>query len=227
MPDKLCKKCNNPIIHKMSKHRKLCDNCKQVNINWRNLTLKDIKNRYGRVYANKIREWARRKNVLDKLDECQNCKYNKHTEVCHIKAISNFSDDTLISKINKEDNLFILCPNCHWEFDNGYLSYIDEKWIETKPKTKLSICRGCNGEFRKKYKDHIYCSIKCYPPKIKCLNRPSKEELEQLLKTRCWTDLGKQFGVTDNSVRKWAINYGITFPRKRKPRVAKLKTISG
>jgi len=57
--------------------------------------------------------------------KCQNCQYDRHIEVCHIKPISEFSEDTLIDDINTPDNILILCPNCHWEFDNGELS-IDE-----------------------------------------------------------------------------------------------------
>lgn len=56
---------------------------------------------------------------------CQFCHYSKHVEICHIKEICSFSPDTLISEINKIDNLMSLCPNHHWEFDNGFLS-IDE-----------------------------------------------------------------------------------------------------
>lgn len=49
---------------------------------------------------------------------CSSCGYNKHVEVCHIKPISSFDETTLLSTINAEDNLKLLCPNCHWEFDN-------------------------------------------------------------------------------------------------------------
>lgn len=52
---------------------------------------------------------------------CENCGYEKHTEVCHVKDISSFSEDTLISVVNDPSNLVRLCPNCHWEFDRGWL----------------------------------------------------------------------------------------------------------
>jgi 5-methylcytosine-specific restriction endonuclease McrA len=52
---------------------------------------------------------------------CQNCGYDKHVEVCHITPINSFSLDTMLSVINSIDNILILCPNCHWEFDNGLL----------------------------------------------------------------------------------------------------------
>jgi len=52
---------------------------------------------------------------------CENCGYSKHIEVCHIKGVSEFGDDVLISVINNNDNLVGLCPNCHWEFDHNVL----------------------------------------------------------------------------------------------------------
>ncbi|WP_315788290.1 HNH endonuclease signature motif containing protein [Fischerella sp. JS2] len=52
---------------------------------------------------------------------CQICGYDKHIEVCHIEPVSSFPQDALISEINALSNLVGLCPNHHWEFDNGLL----------------------------------------------------------------------------------------------------------
>lgn len=52
---------------------------------------------------------------------CRNCKYDKHIQVCHIKSVSSFPDEAIISDINHLSNLIGLCPNCHWEFDHGLL----------------------------------------------------------------------------------------------------------
>jgi hypothetical protein len=57
----------------------------------------------------------------DKPKRCIKCDYKRHFEVCHIKDVSSFSGDTLISVINHLDNLVALCPTHHWELDNGYL----------------------------------------------------------------------------------------------------------
>jgi predicted restriction endonuclease len=56
---------------------------------------------------------------MKSVSGCEVCGYNTHVEVCHIKSVSSFSDDTLITEINSIDNLVGLCPNHHWEFDNG------------------------------------------------------------------------------------------------------------
>lgn len=53
---------------------------------------------------------------------CKNCKYSKHVELCHIKAISSFTDDALVSDINSKKNIIQLCRNCHWELDHGLLT---------------------------------------------------------------------------------------------------------
>lgn len=53
--------------------------------------------------------------------KCKICGYEKHVEVCHIKSVSSFGDNDLITEINSFDNLIGLCPNHHWEFDNGYI----------------------------------------------------------------------------------------------------------
>lgn len=52
---------------------------------------------------------------------CAACGYHKHVELCHIKPISSFGDEALVGDVNCEGNIIQLCPNCHWEFDNGIL----------------------------------------------------------------------------------------------------------
>ncbi len=51
--------------------------------------------------------------------ECSKCGYDKHIEIAHIKPISSFSDEVMISVINAKENLMALCPNCHWEYDHN------------------------------------------------------------------------------------------------------------
>ena len=68
-----------------------------------------------------IRQFARTWNKELRKKPCQNCGYNKHIELCHIKAVSSFSDTAKLKDVNSKDNLYVLCPNCHWEFDSGLL----------------------------------------------------------------------------------------------------------
>ena len=54
----------------------------------------------------------------NKPKKCICCGYDKHYEVAHIRAVSDFGNNTFISEINDINNLIALCPNHHWEYDN-------------------------------------------------------------------------------------------------------------
>ena len=66
-----------------------------------------------------LREHARRVYAARGVKACERCGYDKHVECCHIKPVSSFGPDALISAINNPENLVGLCPNCHWEFDHS------------------------------------------------------------------------------------------------------------
>lgn len=68
---------------------------------------------------------------------CQKCNYSIHVELCHIRPISDFLDTDLISVVNHPSNLFVLCRNCHWEFDNGLLTVDDIPCRKMEPKAGL------------------------------------------------------------------------------------------
>lgn len=69
-----------------------------------------------------LRNQARRiYNNSDRPKICSICGYKNHIEIAHKKGIAKFDDNAKISEINNIDNLIALCPNHHWEFDNGLL----------------------------------------------------------------------------------------------------------
>lgn len=110
-----CDRCHRPI----SKRNKFCKKCFEEGL-LGDLTLGEAiytKHHKSSAYA-LVRARARK---VCTSSSCKNCGYEKHTEVCHIKSIGDFSLDTKLSEINSLDNLVRLCPNCHWEFDNGRL----------------------------------------------------------------------------------------------------------
>lgn len=97
------------------------------------LTLGDIQKGYGEKGFGKNRNAAIRyyanllnPNLKSDFGKCQKCSYSIHVELCHIKSISSFTDDSVkLIEINGEDNLLVLCKNHHWEFDNGILKLSD------------------------------------------------------------------------------------------------------
>lgn len=62
-----------------------------------------------------------RKKTKSWLHVCKQCEYSLFVETCHIKSIADFPLDTLVSVVNADDNLVILCRNCHWELDHHFI----------------------------------------------------------------------------------------------------------
>lgn len=137
-----CQKCGELIGYgdKEFGRRKLCDVCNPSYVDWSSISYGEAKGKRKYQANSRIRELARSLyQKSDKPKQCANCGYDKHYEVCHIKGISTHSDDTPISVINDLGNLIALCPNCHWELDNGLLditNIISKKKFQ-KPLDKL------------------------------------------------------------------------------------------
>ena len=118
-----CKRCGTPVTGWI----RICHNCKVVRgtrVDWSKRTLGEVHanakyqvSALCRLVARQIFKQSSRPRI------CQNCGYEKHVEICHIRAIKDFSPDTPIAIVSGIDNLIALCPNCHWEFDKGLLRF--------------------------------------------------------------------------------------------------------
>ena len=73
----------------------------------------------------------------------------------------------------------------------------------------LASCKICDKTLQ--HKQQEFCSEACRGFDKRKVERPSKEVLEQEIKTTSMLQLGKQYGVSDNAVRKWAKSYGLTW----------------
>jgi very-short-patch-repair endonuclease/DNA-binding CsgD family transcriptional regulator len=98
----------------------------------------------------------------------------------------------------------------------------DLKLIEKKSKSEKIPCLGNCGKMISPYGKLKRC-FKCRTPlkdktnhynKVK--NKPTKEELQFLISNKSYSAIGKQFGVTGNTIKKWSINYEI-YVRKLNP----------
>lgn len=130
---KLCNDClKSSRWGNKNKKKNTCPTCGKIIgrssstcINHRVVASSNIGNRTkGELFASR-KTWQSARSTIRRDAEkrfspkkCAICGYDKHVEICHIKSVSSFSDDTPISEINSLGNLIGLCPNCHWEFDN-------------------------------------------------------------------------------------------------------------
>lgn len=115
---KICPSCNE---RKIDARSKFCRFCIKTEREWKQLTVQEAiyeKHHKSSAFA-LIRYRARA--VVKKAgipQHCTKCGYDKHVEVCHIKAINEFELTESVDVVNDIANLIVLCPNCHWEFDN-------------------------------------------------------------------------------------------------------------
>lgn len=123
-----CKQCGTDVKRAHWRdNRMLCRSCANPLKDIKSMTIKEYAEHHG--YQAKHRSWlyckvrdlGRYWNRGIKFKICQNCGYDKHTQLCHIKPVSSFGVDTPLGEIHHPSNLVSLCPNCHWEFDNGLL----------------------------------------------------------------------------------------------------------
>ena len=68
-------------------------------------------------------------------------------------------------------------------------------------KNITKICPICNKQFNcNNHLEQIYCSQECSHIAQRHTDRPTKEELKQLIRSTPFTTIGKQFGVSDNAI---------------------------
>lgn len=124
---KPCPLCGRPMLPRSSR----CYNCKHSDSSLytktRRMSIKELreyfisKGKDSYFVSIMIRDCCRRWNRNLIGLPCQSCGYTKHTELAHKKSIASFDENALLSVVNDPENIAVLCPNCHWEFDHGLL----------------------------------------------------------------------------------------------------------
>lgn len=87
----------------------------------KDLTKKELFNKRANWQSARSYIVKNAKKVFDDNNKeyvCLICGYDIHCDIAHIKSVSEFDDNALVSEINNINNLEALCPNHHWEYDN-------------------------------------------------------------------------------------------------------------
>ena len=156
-------------------------------------------------------------------DKCCICGYNKSIAALEFHHINPADKEYSISSKGTCRNIrtdiaeikkcILLCANCHREVENHEYDNVDlwqyqvfnekeaEKLIqETDAKLKMQprYCSICGKPITRDSK-----SGKC----VDCVrinpNRPSREELKDLIYNFSFEEIGRKYSITGNSVKKW------------------------
>lgn len=156
--------------------------------------------------------------------KCQICGYNRCNDSLEFHHIDPLEKTFTFAGIRANpkkweqicdelEKCILLCANCHREveaklvnipsaydrFDTRYRDYklIDGSYDERK-------CEYCDSKFittassKKKY-----CNKICSNNGRRKVNRPSKSTIENELKNMTYCEVGRKYGVSDNTIRKW------------------------
>lgn len=148
------------------------------------------------VHSSNLKNKLLKKGLLSyKCYICGLEEWNGKEIVLQLDHINGKSND------NRMENLRLLCPNCHSQTE----TYAGKKKKQVKQKKRLVNCQSCGLEVDNK----IFCNDCDYKIKLKRrkVERPTYEELIILIKKFGYSETGRKFGVSDNSIRKWKKQY--------------------
>ncbi len=113
---------------------------------------------------------------------------------------NNKPENIMVFKTKSDHARYHKTGNAHLLSDGTYVA----------PKVNTA-CHVCGTRHSNKY----YCSRYCSNIANRKVIRPDKESLLQLIKKYSFVRIGKMFGVTDNAVRKWCKQYGLSYKKMR------------
>lgn len=139
----------------------------------------------GKLIKENLKEW--------KCECCKNTEWmgGKIPLELHHKDGNHFNNDL--------SNLTLLCPNCHAKTEN----YRGKK---TKKKTTKK-CTECGKEISRWSKSGLCMS--CSRKKAIKVEPPKRDELIKLMETESLSAIGRLYGVSFHTVKKWVKRYNL------------------
>lgn len=106
---------------------------------------------------------------------------------------------------NRLENLRYVCPNC-----DRQLPTFARKNNAYKEKPKR-YCRDCGTELQSETSSFCPNCARKHRQKVE---RPSREILKAKIRKQSFLSIGKEYGVSDNAIRKWCKQYQLPFKVK-------------
>lgn len=148
-------------------------------------------------------------NIIE-FTESQHTSFGTFDKEIYYQIVDKIRNtDLTFDEIAKE---FGLCQRTITRINNGYTHQMEDVEYpirKTKFETKEWICVDCGKPVSKGSKR---CDA-CQRIASRAYERPSREELKNLIRSLPMTKVGEKFNVADNTIRKWCDSYNL--PRKK------------
>lgn len=178
----------------------------------------------------------RRKSDLKSVfhSKCCLCGFNEVQEALefhHVNpkekqfAICGSQNQTkaLEAQLEEMKKCILICANCHrgihsniYTIPSNWQDYYDKEIaqnllnkLQEVKSHKIYYCQNCGKEISK---NATYCE-KCIHIIQRVCDRPSREELKELIRNKPFTQIANQFNVSDNAIRRWCDTENL--PRKK------------
>jgi hypothetical protein len=204
-----CLNCNKDLTGRQTKY--CCNQCqtdyqyKEYISLWKANQVDGLSGQFG------ISKYLKR-YFLEKANyQCELCGWGETNPFTQKKPLELHHKDGNY-KNNSEDNLILLCPNCHSLTDSYRGGNIGNSTREGREKyaSRKNYCIDCGIEINS-------TSTRCHSceNKTRIQEKPvSREDLKALIRKLPFTQIGILYKVSDNTIRKWCDYYNL--PRSRK-----------
>ena len=165
----------------------------------------------------------RKQNLISVFgNKCCICGFNSYPEALdfhHVNPeekefpLSSNVMKSLEKQLKEAKKCILVCANCHRGIHAGYIeipkNYKDffnqeraNKLISINEEIKYGKKHYCCDCGKIISKDAVRCA-ECASKSSRVVNRPNREELKQLIRNKPFTQIAKQYGVSDNAIRNW------------------------
>ena len=135
------------------------------------------------------------------IDSNEHHQFNSYSYEVFSKILADIKNSTLSFKEISQK----------YDLDLSMIYYLNRGDYHTLP-NEIYPLRQIK-DMKKQYHYCVDCGIELKTNSTRCvgcahlaqrkIERPSREELKILIRSKPFTQIGKQFGVSDNSIRKW------------------------
>lgn len=141
--------------------------------------------------------------------------WNKPLVIEKLRAVG--ITEARLDYTQEEKVQFLHClPFSDWSTTLKKLWFKKDRKPRKESQKITKVCK-CGKEFicvKREKREQKYCSKECVHRFNTNKNKPLKEELEKLIKDFSFVQLGKRFGVSDVTIKKWCKNYGIIIGKR-------------